>query len=95
MKYYLGKITAKEFAEINNIEVGELKNFGDACVGADELQDDTILTIQMKVDNDGGTWLNVWRNDNPWNDTVDVISGEARNWILPENWEDWESWTEG
>lgn len=71
------QMTAAEFAALNDIEVDQIQDFTDACVGAQELQPNTMLEI---VVDDGE--IRVFRHDNKWNDGIDVISGNAENW----NW---------
>ena len=69
------KMTAKEFAELNNIDISEIKDFTDACVGAKDLTDDIELEI---VINNG--MLTARRYDNKWKDGIEVVYGLAKDW---------------
>lgn len=69
------KMTAKEFAELNNIDISEIKDFIDACVGAKDLTDDIELEI---VINNG--MLTARRYDNKWKDGIEVVHGLAKDW---------------
>jgi hypothetical protein len=72
------KISAKKFAELNDIEVSDIKDFTDACVGAEGLTDDVELDIEIE-----GGEITVRRYDNKWNDGIEVVAGKAENWNYP------------
>ena len=71
------KMTAKEFAELNNINVSGIKDFTDACVGAKDLTDD--IELEIVIDNG---MLTARRYDNKWKDGIEVVHGLAKDWGL-------------
>jgi hypothetical protein len=69
------KMTAKKFAELNGVSIEEIKEYSDACVGAEGLTEEVELEITIE---DG--MLTVRRYDNEWNDGIEVIAGKLENW---------------
>ena len=76
------KITVREFCNMNDITIDDLKNFGDSRIGAEGLQEDTELTVYTDDDAWGGYSLIIVRNDNRWNDSVEVICGNIGDWNI-------------
>lgn len=88
------KMTAREFAErVGVLDLEEIKYYGDAYEGAEDLEEDTELTIYIdEIDipfYSMGYRLVVVRNDNPWNEDIIVIASKNINsWIEQDMW-DW------
>lgn len=80
------KMSAKEFAMINDITLEDLPHFSDAYYGAENLHEDTILHIYTEQDSPLmhlGDIFVVYRCDNPWNEDVLVIASKSlENWVF-------------
>ena len=72
----IGTFTAEEFANLNDMDVEEIKDCSDARSGAYCLDANTELTVYEFSDG----FITITRNDNIMNDIIAVIVGKEKNW---------------
>lgn len=77
----VGKLTACDFARLNNISIADIETFSESRTGAYFLNENTELTVYEFSDG----FITITRNDNIMNDIIAVIVGRGENWKYKED----------